>query len=565
MPNQVAPIYNPNSLWQVWNYNDIYTGPTGVGQYVPKVGDQVNKIVGNAITEFIVESVELGSMIAVLTPAAPPIEPTNDGFLDQLIGPVTGSISETKFVYIDKSVSPYLMAVDARVQASGSMVSTCKIFAGPNISQTGRVVSAAYDQSGNYVGENVPLELVASSAYNNNLAIKTVALCNTTADLLDGEMLSLVFYDINGTVVEIQRLRVLNTGFIRTTDAYAKAVVGIELLSPFLSSVNSTVINYPYNLEMDVANITGVVHYSDGSSSSMAVDGVKFSIAGLDAYSSQNPGQSYPIVAKYVLQPGEVGYGTTNVNLPHISQEYSLVTSSPNALYQTRLFVYPVWNNLINGYDLRWFLYDASRSVSAEVSNLVYLENNTAAFNPSRYGVKQTLHAAINLMSVDPRYQSFIHTQQVDITLEARGVFRQNSSTPPNWHVCPISGTSPMYGDGVFATFIHNGANDNSVNIAGIYNDLTSWLNAYYVKTKPLVNAAIEAQSPPPSHFTITSGGSSSTYTIDQWNATLTLSQPLINSDTVFIQFFVRTTAADLQLSVAGVPLYQKNSNGTYV
>ncbi len=551
-----APVYNPNGLWQIWNYNDIYTGPTGSGQYVPKVGDQVNQIVGNVITEYIVESLALGSLLATLTPAA---VPDNSGTITEA-NVLFGNNPNTYAVYIDKSIIPYSLNVDARLEVKGSMITACKIFEGTDLSVAGNVISATYDSSGNYVGENVSLRLVASDAYNNNTAIKIVNSCNTSANLLDGELVTAVFYNVSGNVVSKEQLFVYNTGFVRSLNAPSKTVIGIGLVSPFLSSTNSNVINYPLNLQMNVANLMGVVYYSDGSSASMAIDGVKFSVSGLNAYSSTSVGQSYALVATYVLQANESAYGVNNINVAHFSKPYTLITTAANLNYQTQLFAYPVWNG--SAYTLEWFIYDMSRSLSTDVTNLVVL---TTSFNGSLYGTKQTVDVTLNLGLVNPTYGTFNYSQAVDIQLEAPGTFRQNSATPPNWYVTPISGTTPLFGSGCFATYLVNSPTNRSVNIAGTYTTLANWLAAYYTATLPMTILGIETVAPTPTHFNLIINGVSTTFPISSWNAVLTISQVIAANSTLYIEFIERTSAVDLQLAVAGVPFYQINSSGVYL
>ena len=549
-----APVYNPNGLWQVWNFNDIYTGPSGSGIYVPKVGDQVNQIVGNVITQYVVENVTLGNLLSTLTPAAVP-ESTSSN-----VNVLFGNNPDTYAIYIDKSVIPYALNVDARLEVKGSMITACKIFQGTDISATGNVISAMYDSSGNYVGETIPLNLVASDAYNNNIAIKVVAASNTSANLLDGELVSAVFFNLSGNVVSQKQLQVYNTGFVRSLNASAKTVIGIGLVSPFLSSSNSNVINYPLNLQMNVDNLTGVVYYSDGSSASMAIDGVKFSVSGLSAYASTNVNQSYSLVATYVLQENESAYGVNNVNVAHFSKPYTLVTSAANLNYQTQLFAYPVWNG--TAYTLEWLIYDMSRSLSTDVTNQVILTNT---FNGTLYGTKQTVNASINLGTVNPAYGTFNYSQAVDILLEAPGTFRQNSATPPNWYVTPISGTMPLFGAGCFATYLVNSPTNRTVNLMGTYTTQATWLEAYYNASLPMTLAGVETTPPTPTHFNLIINGTATTFPLSSWNTAITISQVIAANSTLFIEFIERTSIADLQLAVAGVPFYQVNSSGVYL
>lgn len=565
MPDNIAPLYQPSAPWSIWNYSQIYTGPNGTGQFVPKVGDQVNRIVGNVITQYVVSSVAAGSLLSTLVEAAPADSSTGLNTTDALLGLDGSTQSDTFRIYIDRSVSPYRLAVDARLVVAGSLVTSAKIFAGSDLSDNARVVSATYDNAGQYLSENVGLELVASQAYANNTAIKVVKVCHTSAELVDGELVTVVFYDAVGFVVSKKLLLVENTGFIRSTDASSRAVVGISLTSPFQSPTDPSTINYPVNLALTEDNLTGVVLYNDGTRVDMAVDGTRFSVAGLDSYLATAVGRTYSLVLKYQLQPGEVAYGVQNVNTDHVSEVYNLVTSAPNLNYQVRLFAYPAWASNALGYTLRWFLYDANRSRVVDVTGYVQFAPGSEVYSPTAYGRRQNISMSLDLKYANPSYGTYVYTQTVDVLLEAPGTFRQNGATPPNWYVSAIGGDLPQYGKGVYAIYYRTPAGNNQVKIKGIYTTFADWLQAYYTNSKPMRVGSVETAAPTPTHFTVRAGGIQTAYTIDNWDKTLVLAQPLTNNSTLFLEFFVRTNDLDLQLSIAGMPLYATGATGAYI
>ena len=569
--NNIVPIVNPNRGWKIFAEPQIYTGPTGTGQEVPNPGDIVLRMNGTAVYSFQVTEVSPVSFIPTLIGITLMGANSLPGNINNLVS----EIPNTFIAYVNKTVIPYTLTIDNRCIIKGSAVSACKIFEGTNISTTGKVISAIYDQSGTYVGENVGLSLVANDAYNNNVAIKVVNQCNTSAELLDGETVTAVFYSLTGDVVSQQVLQVYNTAFVKPFNNATKEVVGISLQSPFLSSSNSNIINYPLNLQLNLDNLLGVVYYADGSNTVMNVDGVKFSVSGLDNYLATGLNQQYPIVAKYVLQQGETAYGAYQANSPHISKAYTLITTDPKLTYQTKLFVYPVWNANIQGYSLRWFLYDMTRSLGVEVTNNVTLSPNNV-YSPTLFGIKQTIEANINLNTISPIYSSFVYKQIVDITLEAVGTFRQNLLSQPNWFIANNSGITPQFGGGCFAVCkisstsntvngVTTTVNTNTLNLSGLFTNLNDWLQAYYLNTLPMVNQPTETQPIPPTHFTLSYSNVSLTLPIASWNTNITLTTLPVNSDTMIISFINRTSTIDLQLGVAGVPIYLQNSNNVYL
>lgn len=555
------PIYNPDGMWQIWNKSDIYTGADGTGQYVPKVGDEVHEISGSVIRRYIVLSLDTNTYLSTLG-AATDETSTSDTSPTDVLFAVTPN---TYRALIDKSVTPYRLCVDSRMMIHGSSSSYCKVFSGTDISTSGTVISAMYDTAGNYTSENIPLELVASDRWADNTGIKVPELAWTNASLADGDKCTVVSYNDEGVVIDVQTVIVLNTGYIRSTDAYSKAVVSIALETPFLAAANSTIINYPINVPLTALNLIGVVNYSDGSVVRLAVDGTKFSVAGMDAYAPTLAGQTCPITLKYRLQSGEVAYGAENSAQDHFSQDYTIVTTAVEGSYAVQLYCYPIWQDATNGYKLAWFLYDLDRSIRYNVTSLVSIDTTVAAYKPTTYGTKQTLSVYINLQDVNAVYNDFTHVQYVDITLNAVGTKRPASGATPNWYVTQQSGKTPMFGQGVHAKFYQQTSTSYQVDIAGDFSTYATWLNAYYTLSRALYDSTSETSAPNPTHFNLIAGGVSTEYAISQWNDTLTLSQTLSNNSEVYIEFFKRTSSADLHLSKIVVPLWQIDSVGDYV
>lgn len=404
--------------------------------------------------------------------------------------------------------------------------------------------------------------MVANDAYNNNQAIKTVMPAKTSANLLDDEVVTAVFYSISGNVVDKQQLLVSNTAFIRSLNANAKTVVGVGIQSPFLSSTNAKNIVYPRNIALTAENLTGVVYYSDGSEMALPVDGVRFSVSGLDAYDSTSVGVTYPLVATYELSNNEQAYGGVG-GVRSVSENYTVTTANPNLDYEVRLFAYPKWIDNTAGYRLTWWIYDASRSVAQDVSELVDLASDSAAFAPKVYGIKQTLKARIDLSQINGNYESYIHVQTVDVKLQAPGTFRQNLSTPPNWFVTPISGQTPLFGQGVFATYTIVSGNAKTMSVKGGFTTLNDWLQAYYWNMLPITLEPSELVAPTPTHFVLVVNGHEFSYPISAWNTVLSITAPAANNDTVYVRFQYAGQNL-LELGCAGMPLYQLNANGSY-
>lgn len=536
----IVPVYNPEGRWCYWSISEIWTGEQGANRYVPKVNDYV--IDPATYTTWIVDHLDPITLIPTLRI----IRPANMSFsfseTDVLFGVGPGTQSDTYRVYIDQSVTPHVLAVDNRLRIAGSMASYVKIFKGSDLSETGNVVSKVYDSNGNYISQAVPLELVAIDNHVN-YSIKTVKVCHTTEELTDGEIVTAVVYSDTGHVVSKRQLLVENTSFIRSLNVSQKYVSHISLECPFLSQSLENTIEFPLNVPLNALNMMGVVHYSDGSTLRLPVNGSKFTMHGVDQYVSSIVGQRVDLVLSYALSDNEVAYANTNVSGRYVTEAYFLLTTNPNNSYSVKLFGYPYFIDENNGYQMRWWLFNLDRNISFEVTPFVRFSENTGPYDPKGYGYLQRKSVSLNLRDVSAAFKPFIHTQLVDIVLNGPPTSDNNP-----WSVSheSISTRSP-FGTGLYAKRIGN----NLVNISSGFTDFLQWKDHFYKQTYPLVNNRTELVPPNPSHFVINYEGIDTEYEIDDWNLDLNVSSAVLIYKTVSIKFIKRTSTGDIQLSIA--------------
>jgi hypothetical protein len=552
--DNIAPIYNPYDRWQSWNINEVYTGTIGAGKFVPKIDDIVFEIVGNSIIRYIVRDIDPTTMIAQLQRET--LANTDDLSQEDIIfGVGVSTPSETYRVYVDKSVIPFTLTIDARNKIYGSMSNYCKIFKGTDTSTGGQVISRMYDTVNNFLGENIPLELVA---YDNltNLSIKTVAPAFTNANLTDGEIVTAVIYNDQGGVVSRRQMLVVNTAFIRSADASKKYVTDISLRSLFMSPVNDRLIEYPVNVPLAGLNLTGRVTYSDGSYKEYPVDNTRFSIYGFNGYLATIVGQRINLVLKYNLQQNELSYNLTMLNNAQISQEYEAVTLNVDGSYNLKLYGYPVWLDDANGYRLEWFLYNLDRNIKYNVTPYVVINSDFRPFNPTLYGVVQNLNVSINIQNANGAFKNYIHAQTIDIVLNRRGSERFN-----NWTVGFSPDQQPRYGVDTFATAYFMNVNQWRVILDCGALDFETWLTRVYYRSEPLFDSSTEEGPVVPNWFALVIGDRVIEYPITDWNKELIINGTIQNNTTVYLRFFKRTGDTDLELSIAGLPMYYVDVN----
>lgn len=548
----VVPVYNPDSRFQFWRTEDVFWGTHGTNKYVPNIGDIV--IVDNAFKEVI--DVSETTLIPTLRDWTQKVQTGGVEKEDLLIGVGPGRYSDTWRVYVDKSVRPYTMAVDARLNLYGKDIRWCQICTGNELEGNLKVVSGLYDQSGNYLGTDIPLEL-ANMRDHSNYATWTVPTCTTNEELVDNEIVQLRVYSADGGLRSKFNLLVENTAFLRLTDSSYKYVTHISLDTPFLSTSDPNRIEYPMNVPLRGLDLFGVVHYNDGSTKRIPVDGTKFQLFGFENFVATQVGERTKLILQYNLSSDEIHYGSTVGVGKAIQENFTAMTTKEDGSYSVKLFAYPTWIDEVNGYRLEFYLLNLDRRTWERVTNHVTYNANMAAFNPKQYGVTQQISVSINLQEVNPSYKSWNHVQVLDIVLTRKG--NDHSGTP--WTVAYERNQNPPFGQDNWANVTFMNANYKNIDISCGETKLANWLERLYYRSKPLYSTTRETQAPEPNYFAIiTKGGNSYEFPVKQWNSPLTIDGLIADTENLTVRFFKRTTDSDLQLSVVALPVIMMNA-----
>lgn len=542
-------IRHPNEGFRFWRIDEIYTVGKDRG-HVPNIDDLV---LDWSSGFYRVTDVDLSSGISKLAPWALPFSNDRVDDHDILLGRGPGTVTEHYRCYIDDSVTPHTLALDGVLHTYTTTASYMKIFRGTEIGDQGQVISAFYDQQGNFMGENIPLQTVAMTDASN-IAVKAPAVGATNLKLPDGELVTAVIYDDVGEPISKNVLIVKNTAFIRTTDASLKYITNIALETPFLSASDSTVIEYPVNMPVAGLNLVGVVTYSDGSQLRLPVDGTKFSIYGLDNFVATIQGQRLDLVLNYRLSPDEYNYIAEPTPERTIGRAYSATVKEHDGAYSVKLFGYPVWQDLLTGYRMEYFLYTLDRQDVYQVTNLVQLTSTSAGFNPLLYGVTQKISVAIDLNQVDPLFKSWRHVQTFEITLRHRG----DQDLGDAWTIGFSPNQDPPYGVGVRAQSHMVNQNLHQVDISCGASDLEEWLDRVFYATQPLFDPESEIRAPAPNFFVLhLTANVSLEVPISQWNQTINATQMPPAGGLIYLEFLRRGAQTDLQLGTSAMIVHR--------
>lgn len=539
-----TPLVDTQRGWRQWYIGEIYTG-TGPGEMVPNVDD--------AVLEWTSTGREVYRVTAVNPDNTVVLVPTNDdpgaGGVTQedvLLGSGPGTQGETFRVYINKTVTPYVMAFDSFLYINGSDPAYIKVFRGTDISAlTGHVISAMFSGP-TFLSENIPLEMVENPV-GAVVAKKTPMQAWCTEPLMDDEVVTAVVYNASGDVKSWSKLIVRVTDFVRSISAEAKYVVNIELLSPYISVADDHILEVPANMILQSTSLQGKVYFSDGSTETLPIDGTRFKLLGIDNFAATILGQTVPLVLVYTLQNDEYAY-FASAPLPDrfVSEEYSLTVAEAVGAYSVKLFVVPEWvTSPTPQWTLKYYLYNLERNVLFDAT--AYVTYGTmGGFNGTLLNVPQRVVVGVNLQEVSPSYDIYRHIQTFTVTLKASGAnaFATNYATleytPEHVH-----GSSLIAPGAIDNTDPTKWKLDLSLNLV----DTTEWLTRTFWPTEPLQSLE-EAAAPVPTHVRVRVG--------NVWVREMLIAQALlpvygistepVQGSAVRLEFFKRIGSTEYEL-----------------
>ena len=541
-----VPIYEPERGYRELLLSEVYTGPTGKGRIVPNIDD---KIFDWNTGYYRVTEVDTTTYLCKMVPWVAPESSQDVDTVDILYGVGPWYPFESAMCYIDSSVLPYRLAVDDRLFLKHRSTQYAKIFLGYDTTEaTGVVISKVYDSAGNYIGENIPLDLVAMPNLENH-SIRTLRPAHTTHKLNDGDLVTVVTYNDAGGALSKTLLRVSNTAFIRSVEANQRYIQSIEILSPFRSKTDPFVIEFPINVTLESVTVMGRVNYSDGYKD-LAIDGTKFALLGLDSYVSTINGQKHPLTLRYEVGDDETAYANTAIGNRSVMAAYKAKTTEADGAYSIKLFAFPCWDTALLQYELHWFLYNLDRSTWYYADDYVELGVNSAPFKPRLYGTQQEMDFVVDLSKVDGRFAKVRIPQHLTLTLLA-----PPSEAGELWGITYDKTYDHPFGLDVYANLTHiSGTNYKCVlNDKHKFQDI--WLKRFYYDVYPLTSERLETTPPVPTHFVINSNGIEQEYPLSAWNSELVIPVSIPTGRNIYIHWIRRDGDNDLHLAVSAIPV----------
>lgn len=543
-PDGNAVIYDQLAPWREWSLDNIYLGNIGLNKFVPKVGDWVR----NTVT---MERFRVASLVDYV----PVLEPLDEGSTDgnASLSAGVGSNPDTYRAHLNTSLVPHVMRIDGRLTINGAELSYARVYRGTDTSNTGRVISRRYDGNGDFIDDKIPLELAVMND-NNNIATKYVPSFNIGEDLPEGSNVTVVIYEDSGNIAHRRTLFVNHGSFTPGIEVSRDYITHVSLVSPFLSQTVENQLEVPQNVTLDSINLSAVVHYQNGRTVPLAVDGDRIRILGLENFIATQPGDDAPVVVSYKLALGEQSE-FASMDGKHVNSVYKLLVTEHRGALTVKLAGFPRWRTDTQEYQMRWFLTDLDRATVMDVTAYVLYNQSSDVFDPVGYGKAQRLSVRLNLRDASQALISYIHNTTQTVVLQAAGTALSN-----NWKIAFTPNQEPMFGEGLAAQSVMVNQNLWRVNMRSGLNVFDDWLQAMYYNAKPLYNNRNETRAPEPTHmrvFTTTSSSPANVVPITSWNTEFSVGLNLAGQSNLQVEWIKRIGNVDLRLGVSCIPLKQ--------
>lgn len=476
--------------------------------------------------------------------------------VDPFLGVSGGANSHPWRAFLDTRVFPHRLAICSRYRTFAQEAASIRLFRGINTTDTGEVISAFYNQNSEYVGDKIPLVLVATNDVNNRTTKAPAMGYTTKSNLKNGDLITLVEYNDQNAVVDTCQLTIHVTNAMRLPEYNDKRIQGIELISPYLSKTEPNVLEVPINSTVATLMLKARVTFTDGSvRESEGIGGEssegRFKLIGIDYWSPRVAGDAQELMLIYHPSDDEYSYLQGETANGTVFEPYRIKAMPvPNA-YNLKVFAYPTWLNDLQGYGLEFWLYDMNREIGRKLPTGAVTLADGYLFDGLDYTRVQHLQVGVKLSVVDPAYGEHVHVQNVMVNLIRPGGARNG-----NWKVKFATNQAEYYGDTLEALVSSGLGGVSTIDLRNGQATEDDWLNLIFYRTSPLYDTQTETKAPRPTHFVLTTRNRSVEVPMAQWASAISFVNDLSEGQTVYLKFVRKLADTTLQLGVAGIPIH---------
>lgn len=395
--------------------------------------------------------------------------------------------NDTYCLYQDKRTSPYKLVVDAKVLFYGISLKEYTL-SRTNTDGEEEVISIYLDSTDKFVSDRIPLTAVSEELNAYNFPTN----CHTTAELTEGEAITLTVYNTHGNVAAKLTVFVRNATWLNDLVSITNPIV--EFNASCLQMIGEDWYIYERQ-DSSHLNITPYLVYADGTKVNIPVDNMKCFLYGLDDFIPSYPGFTQTIILKYFLGK----YENSTENSTFLTCTKKLTVRKKERYYSGKLSVIPLYNKSLGKWTLKEFLYTDKRDACLDITNDCTI-NSEFSFDGSynSYGKEQHVVIDYDMQHVLNEEASIPGSQTLYITC-------WDPSTYERYTMRDNSDTDTIFGvDGSVTRrpILNYDKDNNSYFIpTSIFKNKEAVIESFYVKASPFYDTRLESVAPTPTHF----------------------------------------------------------------
>lgn len=346
--------------------------------------------------------------------------------------------NSTLRLYVDYRAAPYPATPDTKCVFIGKSPRFYTIARYPRTAQE-TIISQYFDQSGELVGQMVPLQPLDDTRTSWYLQRGHL---NHLLD--DNEEVLVRIYNEDGVEVYSATLFVKESAVINEDTIRTPTIVGVTVTS------NQRLANGDFFLyetqDFGSLGLQVSLVYDDGSTYQVPIDGVKCVLYGQDDFISSFSGLRQNLIIKYFRSEHEsIDPMLADATGSMITKDI-VVSVVPNSLgVTTKIMVMPYYNASTARYVLRYYMYFGDGRAFIDVTGYVSIIGGSVNTTSPYFGQWQTFVVAVDMKNVDPtnypasaRYQQSISIQfgppnetikyQIRDSMTSTNIFGQDNS-----------------------------------------------------------------------------------------------------------------------------------------
>ncbi|UKZ10953.1 hypothetical protein CZP2022_230 [Vibrio phage C-ZP2022] len=508
----MALLRPEDQRFRVWSWDQMYFGGVETGHQVwPSVGDLVVNLETGIWSVVVVDNIGIPQLELLFRwQRDPSLSAQNDSIIT--------AISEyqpslTTPIFYDTTKNPYEMVVDTSYPIMDTAGEYMVFFKGTDVSTGGTVVSQVY------VGDTIVDNKVELEEIYPGSVIQRPKPFTTKVVLRQNEFVTGVVFNKDDRPIGKRTFVVEESAAIRPASQNDNSLTGVSLKSDLIDPIDRTLIKNDLNIPFASSLTKAILHYADGTSKEIDIDGNKCVLRGLSDVNYTQAIKPQQFALMYFPDSNEP-YVNAVGTVPHLVKHYRLQNIYKENSYGLKLYLIPEFIDVARGYKINFRLCSVERDVDIDVTDSVVVRKaGGVTFEPTNYGAEQILDCMLELDKVAPGlYPGFVFTERILLTVNLPGILEKdpwvidyNTDGNNRFGLNAQASIGPGIGQPV--------RGNNRIHFGNDRGSVDNWLHQLYHTIEPIFDTSALVAPVTPTHFRyVYDGLESEIFEVGRWN-----------------------------------------------